>query len=63
MQRQSKLRESLAQLGQEPLCFSTMLESSHEIIGEADEDHLSARLLPSPLLDPEIECVMQVDVR
>jgi hypothetical protein len=32
-----------------------MLKSSHKVIGEADEDYLSARLLLPPLLNPEIE--------
>ena len=63
MQRQAELCESLAQLGQEPLRFMMMLESGHEVIGEADEDHLPMRLLLPPLLDPEVECVMKVDVR
>jgi len=40
-----------------------MLESCHEVIGEADEDHLSARLFPSPSLDPEVENTVEVDVR
>jgi predicted XRE-type DNA-binding protein len=41
MQRQSDPCESLAQLGQKPLCFLAMLEPSHEVIGEAYENHLA----------------------
>jgi hypothetical protein len=40
-----------------------MLESGNEVIGKTDENHFSVRLLLSPLLDPEIEYVVQVDVR
>src|SRR5690349_14713183 len=39
-----------------------MLKPSHEVIGEADEDDLSARLLLPPLLNPEIEHIVKIDV-
>src|ERR1700722_15617362 len=39
-----------------------MLKSSHEVIGEAYEDDLSARLFLPPLLKPEIEHVVKIDV-
>jgi hypothetical protein len=55
MQLESKPRESLAQFCQKPLCFLSMLKSRNEVIGEPEEDYLPARLLPSPLLDPEVE--------
>src|SRR5215472_2946124 len=38
-----------------------MLKSSHEVIGKPYEDDLSARLLP-PLLNPEVERVVKIDV-
>jgi hypothetical protein len=60
MQLQPKLRESLAQFRQKSLCFMTMLESRNKIIGEANEDYSSVRLLLSPLLDPEIEYIIEV---
>jgi hypothetical protein len=60
MQLKAKVRESLAQLCQEPLCFIPMLESRHKVIGKANEDHLSVRLLPSPLPDPEVERVVEI---
>jgi hypothetical protein len=63
VQLESKPRESLAQFCQKPLCFLSMLKSRHEVIGETEEDYLPARLLPSPLLDPEVEYVVQIDVR
>jgi hypothetical protein len=63
MQLQPKLRESLAQFRQKPLCFMTMLESRNKIISEANEDYISVRLLLSPSLDPEIEYIIEVNVR
>jgi hypothetical protein len=63
MQLKAKLRESIAQLRQELLCFIPMLESSHEVIGKANEDDFSARMPLSPLSDPEVECVMKIDIR
>src|SRR6516162_10318582 len=63
MQLKAKLRESFAQLRQEPLCFIPMLESGHEVIGKANEDALSARVPLSPLPNPEIECVVEIDIR
>src|SRR4029077_12472339 len=56
-------RESLSQFCQKPLCFISMLESRHEVIGKADEDYLPARLLLSPSLDPEVEYIVGVDNR
>jgi hypothetical protein len=63
MQLKAKVRESLVQLRQEPLCFIPMLGSRHKVIGKANEDNLSVRLLPSPLPDPEVECVVEIDIR
>src|SRR5580693_2269809 len=63
MQLQPEPRETFAQFCQKPLCFVTMLESGHEVVGKTDEDYLPARLLSSPLLDPEVEYVVQIEVR
>src|SRR5437773_1349312 len=62
MQRQPELREPLAQLGEELLGLLPMLESHDEVVGEAHDHDLSARLLLSPPLDPEIEHVVQVEI-
>jgi hypothetical protein len=59
----SELGEPFAQFRQKPLGFVTMLESCHTIIGKPDEDHLSVRLLLSPSLHPEVECIVPIDVR
>src|SRR5215831_10483034 len=63
MQLKAKLRESIAQLRQELLCFIPMLKSGHEVIGKANKDDLSARMPLSPLSDPEVECVVEIDIR
>src|SRR5262250_2131566 len=63
MQLEAEVRESLAQPRQEPLCFISMLESCHKVIGKADEDDLSAYVPLSPLPNPEVECVVEIDVR
>src|SRR5438128_2169873 len=62
MQRQPELREPLAQLGEELLRLLPMLESHDEVIGEAHDHDISARLLLPPPLDPEIEHVVQIEV-
>jgi hypothetical protein len=58
MQLEAEAREPLAQLRQEPLCFPTILESRDEIVSKAHKDYLSASLLLSPSLDPEVEYIM-----
>ena len=55
MQLESEPCKTLTQFSQEPLCFIPVLEPSHEVIGKTDEDYLSARSLPPPLLNPEVE--------
>src|SRR5580704_9926495 len=63
MQLKTEPREAFAQFCQKLLCFGTTLESGHEVVGKANEDYLPVRLLLSPLLDPEVEYVVQIDVR
>ena len=62
MQLQTELREPVAQIGEEPLGVLTMLEARHVVVGEPREDHVPARVAPSPLVGPEVEHVVQVDV-
>ena len=38
-----------------------MLESHDEVIGKAHDDHVAARVLLTPSLDPEVEHVVQID--
>jgi len=47
----------------EPLCVSTTLKAHDEVVAVAHDDHVAARVASSPLLGPEVEDVVQVDVR
>jgi len=40
-----------------------MLDSCHKVISKAREDNVSPCLPLSPLPDPEIECVVKIDIR
>ena len=62
MQLQTKLREPVAEIGKEPLSVLTMLKARHVVVGEPREDHVPARVTPAPLVGPQVEHVMQVDV-
>jgi hypothetical protein len=62
-QFQVELREPLAKVSQEPLGVLTMLKARHVVVGEAHEDHVPSRVPPSPLVGPQVEDVVQIDVR
>ena len=63
LQLQPEPRKPLAQLGLEPLRILTMLEAHDEVVSEAHDNHLAARVPLPPLLGPKVEDVVQVDVR
>ncbi len=62
VQFQAEASQALAQVRQEPLGFVPILESHHEIVGETHHDDLTAGGPASPLVDPLIERVVQVEV-
>ena len=62
MQLQPKLREALAQLGQEPLGVRPVLKPHDEVVRIPHDDHVAVGLRLPPPLDPEVEHVVQVDV-
>src|SRR6266404_243421 len=39
------------------------LKSNHDVVRESHDDHLAARALPAPRLDPQVEYVVKIDVR
>jgi hypothetical protein len=39
-----------------------MLEARHEIVSEAHKDHVPARVPTPPLVGPQVEDVVQIDV-
>jgi len=55
VQFQAKAREPLTQLGKEPLSLDSMLEPHDEVIRKTHHDHIAARLLTPPSLDPQVE--------
>ena len=63
MQRERELRHPLVQLRPEPLGVGFVLETGDDVVGIAHEDDISPGVAFAPLLRPEIEDVMQVDVR
>src|SRR6266478_2301294 len=63
MERQREFRKPRAHRLEEPTCVGLMLETDHQIIGIAHDDHVAGGLAPSPALGPEIENIVQVDVR
>ena len=58
-----ELRESFAQINPEPLRVIPVLETHHEVIGETHDHDITARPPGPPLVRPEVEDVVQVDVR
>ena len=62
MERQRERREPLAHRIEEATCVVLMLETGHQIIGVAHDDHVASGLLLSPAFGPQIEYVVQVDV-
>jgi hypothetical protein len=63
VQLQLELLHSLLQFRPEPFGFVFELESNHDVVGITHHDHVAVRPLPPPCLNPEIEDVMEVEVR
>jgi hypothetical protein len=55
MQLKPEPCESLTQFRPEPFCLSSILKSRNKVIGKTHENHLPARSLLPPLLDPKVE--------
>ena len=62
MQLQTELREPVVKVGEEPLGVLTALEAHDVVVGEPRQDHVPARVPRSPLVGPQVEDVVQVDV-
>src|SRR6266542_5274856 len=61
-QLQVELRKPAAKLGEEPLGVITMLEADDVVVGETHDDHIAVRIPPPPLVGPQVEDVMEIDV-
>src|ERR1035437_362334 len=62
MQLQAELRQSLTKVGKELLRIGLMLESGHEVISKPHDDHVTVGVLASPLPDPPVEDIVEVDI-
>jgi hypothetical protein len=63
MEFQPELRQPFPKVFQKTLYFRSVLEAQGEIIRMTHGDHVSVCALFAPLVQPEIEGVMQVDIR
>src|SRR3954452_5011347 len=60
---QTELREPVPQLDREPLRVFPMLKSHHEVISEAHDHNVTVRVPRPPLVSPQVQDVVCVDVR
>src|SRR5216683_1493118 len=60
MQLQLELPKSLGEFRPEPLGIRFHLESNHTIIGISHDNDIALRLLLTPLLNPQVDYVMEV---
>src|SRR5438552_17864991 len=63
VQSQGELREPLAKVRQEPLRVTLMLKARDEVIRETHDDHVTARVAAPPPAGPQVEDIVEVDVR
>ena len=63
VQLQVELREPAAKIRPEPLSVIPILETHHGVVGETHDNHVAARVPLSPLVNPQVEDVVRVDVR
>jgi hypothetical protein len=62
VQLKVEARESFAQITHEPLRVGMMLESHKKVISVAHDDNITVGVPASPLLDPQVERIMQTNV-
>jgi len=62
MQLQSKLRQTLTKVFLETASIRLVFEAEHEVVRVTHDDHVTARVPTTPLLGPQVEGVVQVDV-
>ncbi len=63
VQFQLELFHSFFQFRPEPFGLVFELKSNHDVVGVTHHDHIAVRTLLAPCLNPEIEDVMEVDIR
>src|SRR5216683_2133199 len=63
VQIQPELREPLAEIVQEPACILVILETHDEVVCETHDDDIPARNMTPPPVGPQVEDIMEVNVR
>lgn len=63
VQFQLELSHAFGELLPELLGFPSELESQHDVVGKAHHDDLAARTLLPPCLDPQVENVVEIEIR
>ena len=63
VQFQAELRQALPEFLQETLGLRPALEAHHQIVGIPDDDDIAPSHFLAPGFDPQVEHLMQVDVR
>ena len=63
VQRQFELAHSLLEIVKERPCLMLMLKADDGVVRIADDDHVARRLCEAPAVDPQIEHIVQIDVR
>ena len=59
---QPKTLKPLHKLAQKPLTVLSLLKSNNEVIGKPHHNHISSCFRSSPLLDPQIKHIVQIEV-
>ena len=63
MQFQAELPKPLGEFRQKLLGIRFTLEANHDVVRVPHDDHIAERLLSTPCLSPQIERVMEIDIR
>jgi len=63
MQFQAELPKPLGEFGKNLFGIRFALESNHDVVRVPHDDHIAVRLLSTPCLSPQIERVMEIDIR
>ena len=63
VQLQPKLQQPLPKFHQESVCVRQMLKPDNVIVGVPDDNDVASRALLAPGVHPQVEHVMQIDVR
>jgi hypothetical protein len=63
MKIEAELVESLTERRQASSCVCLMLETDHEVVRVSEDDTIACRMTLSPLVDPQIENVVQKHIR